>query len=176
MIILVSLLMLSDRYNSFKIACMPPFFWGYRWHTSRPGSVLHAERTWHATSALYFSKILQRTVISIFWHFSEIFNPFLSDHLPSAELSPLWTKKNGLGNKKKKPVVGMDRLRGGGGGGGGALECQEGYQVCPKIHVIRVVFQDQALYARTSFRVQKHAKLEKRVCFWSYRQILEKTW
>ena len=47
-----------------------------------------------------------------------------------------------------------------------------GYQACPKIHVIRVVFQDQALYARTSFR---GAKMEKRVCFWSYRQILERT-
>ena len=36
--------------------------------------------------------------------------------------------------------------------GGGALECQGGYQARPKIHVIRVVFQDQALYTRTSFR------------------------
>ena len=35
---------------------------------------------------------------------------------------------------------------------GGPLECQGGYQARPKIHVIRVVFQDQALYARTSFR------------------------
>ena len=30
-----------------------------------------------------------------------------------------------------------------------------GYQARPKIHVIRVVFQDQALYARTSFRGAK---------------------
>ena len=34
--------------------------------------------------------------------------------------------------------------------GGGALECQGVYQARPKIHVIRVVFQDQAPYARTS--------------------------
>ena len=53
--------------------------------------------------------------------------------------------------------------------GGGAIECQGGYQACPKIHVIRVVFQDQAMYARTSFWGAKCAKLEKRVCFWSYK-------
>ena len=29
--------------------------------------------------------------------------------------------------------------------GGGTLECQGGYQAHPKVHVIRVVFQDQAL-------------------------------
>ena len=47
-----------------------------------------------------------------------------------------------------------------------------GYQARPKIHVIRVVFQDQALYARTSFRGAKTCKIgEKRVCFSSYRQI-----
>ena len=40
-----------------------------------------------------------------------------------------------------------------------------GYQACPKIHVIRVVFQDQALYARTSFRGAKRAKLEKKGVF-----------
>ena len=37
-----------------------------------------------------------------------------------------------------------------------------GYQARPKIHVIRVVFWDQALYARTSFR---GAKLEKGYVF-----------
>ena len=53
--------------------------------------------------------------------------------------------------------------------GGGALECQGGYQARPKIHVIRVVFQDQALYARVHcLGVQKCAKVEKRVCFWSH--------
>ena len=41
-----------------------------------------------------------------------------------------------------------------GGGGGVALDCQVGYQAHPKIHIIRVIFQDQAMYARTSFRVQ----------------------
>ena len=59
---------------------------------------------------------------------------------------------------------------------GGPLECQGGYQTRPKIHVIRVVFQDQALYARISFRGAKTCKIgKKRVCFWSYRQILERT-
>ena len=48
-----------------------------------------------------------------------------------------------------------------------------GYQACPKINVIRVVFQDQAMYAHTSFRGAKRAKLEKRVCFWSY---IDKFW
>ena len=43
----------------------------------------------------------------------------------------------------------------------GPLECQEGYQACPKIHVIRVVFQDQALYPRTSFRGAKTCKIGK---------------
>ena len=52
---------------------------------------------------------------------------------------------------------------------GRALVFKVGYHPRKKkIHVIRVVFQDQAMYARTSFRVQKHAKFEKRVCFWSY--------
>ena len=62
-----------------------------------------------------------------------------------------------------------------GPGGGGALECQGGYQACPKIQVIRVDFQSQALYTRTSFRGAKTCKIGKRVCFWSYRQILERT-
>ena len=60
-------------------------------------------------------------------------------------------------------------------GGGGALECQGEYQARPKIHIIRVVFQDQPLYARTSFRGAKTCKIGKRVCFWLYRQILERT-
>ena len=50
-----------------------------------------------------------------------------------------------------------------------------GYQACPKIHVIRVVFQDQAMYVRTSFRDAKTCKLGKKVCFWSYRQIFERS-
>ena len=43
-----------------------------------------------------------------------------------------------------------------------------------KNHVIRVIFQDHAMYARKSFnfRVQKTFKIwEKRVCFWSNWQI-----
>ena len=60
-----------------------------------------------------------------------------------------------------------------GGGGGGHVK---GYQASPKIHVIRVVFQDQALYARTSFRGAKMCKSGKKgVFFWSYRQVLERT-
>ena len=49
--------------------------------------------------------------------------------------------------------------------GQGALECQEGYQARPKIHVIRVVFQDQALYARASFRGAKMCKIGKKGVF-----------
>ena len=55
----------------------------------------------------------------------------------------------------------------------GALECQGGYQACPKIHVIRVVFQNQAMYECTSFRGEKTCKIGKKV--YSYRQILERT-
>ena len=47
----------------------------------------------------------------------------------------------------------------------GALECQRGYQARPKIHVIRVVFQDQALYAGTSFRGAKTCKIGKKGAF-----------
>ena len=50
-------------------------------------------------------------------------------------------------------------------GGGGPLECLGGYQARPKIHVIRVVFQDQALYARTSFRGAKTCKIGKKGVF-----------
>ena len=47
----------------------------------------------------------------------------------------------------------------------GPLECQGGYQARPKIHVIRVVFQDQSLYARTSFRGAKTCKIGKKGVF-----------
>ena len=47
----------------------------------------------------------------------------------------------------------------------GPLECQGGYQAQPKIHVIRVVFQDQALYARTLFRGAKTCKIGKKSVF-----------
>ena len=49
--------------------------------------------------------------------------------------------------------------------GGGPLECQGGYQARPKIHVIRVVFQDQAVYVRTSFRGAKTCKIGKKGVF-----------
>ena len=39
-----------------------------------------------------------------------------------------------------------------------------GYQARPKIHIIRVVFQDQALYARTAFRGAKMCKIGKKGC------------
>ena len=48
---------------------------------------------------------------------------------------------------------------------GGPFECQGGYQARPKIHVIRVVFQDQALYARTAFRGVKTCKTGKKGVF-----------
>ena len=54
---------------------------------------------------------------------------------------------------------------GGGGGGRGALECQGGYQAHPKIPVITVIFQYQALYARTSFRGAKTCKIGKKAVF-----------
>ena len=57
------------------------------------------------------------------------------------------------------PVIDISR------GEGGALVFEVGYHPRKKIPVIRVVFQDQAMYARTSIRVQKHAKLEKRCVF-----------
>ena len=61
--------------------------------------------------------------------------------------------------------------------GGDPLVFEVGYHPCKKNHVIRVVFQDQAMYAGTSFRDAKTCKIgKKRVCFWSYWQILERTW
>ena len=57
--------------------------------------------------------------------------------------------------------------------GGGALECQGGYQAHPKIHVIRVVFQDQALYARTLFRGAKTCKIGKKGCVFGH---IDKFW
>ena len=47
----------------------------------------------------------------------------------------------------------------------GGTQCQGGYQARPKIHVIRVGFQDMALYARTSFRGAKTCKIEKKGVF-----------
>ena len=53
------------------------------------------------------------------------------------------------------------------------MECQGGHQARPKIHVIRVVFQDQALYARTSFRGAKTCKIGKKGCFFGH---IDKFW
>ena len=55
-----------------------------------------------------------------------------------------------------------------GGGGGGTLVFEVGYHPRKKIHVIRVVFQDQAMYSRTSLtrlEVQKRTNLEKKCVF-----------
>ena len=52
--------------------------------------------------------------------------------------------------------------------GGGALVFEVGYNPRKKIYVIRVVFQDQAMYVRTSLRGAKTCKTGKKVCFWSY--------
>ena len=41
----------------------------------------------------------------------------------------------------------------------------QGYQARPKIHVIRVDFQDQAMYVRTSFRGAKAYKIGKKGVF-----------
>ena len=48
---------------------------------------------------------------------------------------------------------------------GGPLVFEVGYHPRKKIHVIRVVFQDQAMYARTSFRDAKTCKIGKKGMF-----------
>ena len=50
-------------------------------------------------------------------------------------------------------------------GGGGRLVFQGGYHPRKTKHVIRVVFQDQAMYARTSFRGAKTSKIGKKGVF-----------
>ena len=47
----------------------------------------------------------------------------------------------------------------------GATRMSSGYQACPKIHEIRAVLQDQAMYARTSFRGAKTCKIGKKGVF-----------
>ena len=49
--------------------------------------------------------------------------------------------------------------------GGGALVFEVGYHPRKKIHVIRVDFQDQAMYACTSFRGAKTCKIGKKGMF-----------
>ena len=51
------------------------------------------------------------------------------------------------------------------GGGGAHLYLKLDIILVKKIHIIRVVFQDQAMYARTSFRGAKTCKIGKKVCF-----------
>ena len=48
---------------------------------------------------------------------------------------------------------------------GGPLVFEVGFHPRKKIHVIRVVFQDQAMYARTSFRGAKTCKIGKKGMF-----------
>ena len=48
---------------------------------------------------------------------------------------------------------------------GGPLVSEVGYHPRKKIHVIRVVFHDQAMYARTSFRGAKTCKIGKKGMF-----------
>ena len=48
---------------------------------------------------------------------------------------------------------------------GGPLVSKVGYHPRKKIHVIRVVFKDQAMYARTSFRGAKTCKIGKKGMF-----------
>ena len=56
--------------------------------------------------------------------------------------------------------------------GGGALVFEVGYHPRKQIHVIRIVFQDQVMYTRTSFRGAKTCKIgKKRVYFWSYNKF-----
>ena len=55
----------------------------------------------------------------------------------------------------------------------GATQLSRGYQARPKIHVIRVVFQDQAMYARTSFRGAKTCNIGKKGCVFGH---IDKFW
>ena len=48
-----------------------------------------------------------------------------------------------------------------------------GYQARPKIHVIMVIFQDQAMYARTLFRGAKTCKTGKKRCVFGH---IDKFW
>ena len=59
---------------------------------------------------------------------------------------------------------------------GGGTQMSRGVPGSSKIHIIRVVFRTRHCTCAHHLGVQKHVKLEKRVCFWSHRQILERTW
>ena len=56
-------------------------------------------------------------------------------------------------------------------GGGETLVFEVGYH--PRKNVIRVVFQDQAMYARTSFRSAKTCKIGKQGCVFGH---IDKFW
>ena len=47
---------------------------------------------------------------------------------------------------------------------GGALVFEVGYHPCKKINIIRFVFQDQAMYVRTSFRSTKNMQNWRKGC------------
>ena len=47
----------------------------------------------------------------------------------------------------------------------GGTQMSRGYQARPKNHVIRVVFQDQAMYECTSFRGEKNMQNRKKGVF-----------
>ena len=59
--------------------------------------------------------------------------------------------------------------------GGGELVFEVGYHCHKKIHIIRVVFQDQTMYAHTSLRCAKSCKIRKKDVFLSLLQIWEVT-
>ena len=69
-----------------------------------------------------------------------------------------------INEKKLKKYKGSKSLGGEQGKfpGGGALVFEVGYHPRKTIHLIRVVFQDQAMYARTSFRGAKTCKIGKK--------------
>ena len=57
--------------------------------------------------------------------------------------------------------------------GGGTLVFEVGYPPRKKIHLIRVVFQDKAMYARTLFRGVKTCKIGKKGCVFGH---IDKFW
>ena len=57
--------------------------------------------------------------------------------------------------------------------GGGGHSNVKGYQARPKIHVIRVVFQDQAMYECTSFRGEQNMQNRKKRCVFGH---IDKFW
>ena len=58
----------------------------------------------------------------------------------------------------------------------GPLECQVGIRLVQKFTKLGLFYRTRQCTRVHRLGVQKRAKLEKRVCFWSYRQILERTW